>query len=250
MPKTTEELEQDMIDAQKPIEEDLIEMKAEEIIEEEKIKMRNKAKEWANKKWQEIAIKLFEEEKKVSTEMHKFQDEQIQLNWMFEQWALPEWDTAGQVMMKKMIGKELWLNTYQSLTWLAFIKWKLAIWWKVFVWLITSAWYKIEFKEWSDKWCTCIISKWDESMTDTYTIIDAKTAGLYPSNAYSPWTKHTKKMLAYKVINNIASFLCPHIIGWALIADDAREELANVADISKPKETDIQNNITNKFKNA
>jgi len=49
-------------------------------------------------------------------------------------------------------------------------------------------------------------------MTDTYTLEDAKTAGLYPSSPYSPWNKHTKKMLAYKVVNNISSFLCPHII--------------------------------------
>lgn len=250
--KDMKKLEQDVINAQKetwPKQEGLIEMRASEMIEEEKADLRIKAEKWSDDKATEKAIKLFEDEKSISNDMKKFQDEQIQLWWMFDQKALPEWDTAGQVMMKKMIGRELWLNTYQSITWLAFIKWKLAIWGKVFVWLITSAWYKIEFTEWTDKICKCTISKWEEKMSDIYTIEDAKSAWLYPSNPYSPWTKHTKKMLAYKVVNNISSFLCPHITWWALIADDAREELKGEPEpIEYIKETDIQNNITNKFK--
>lgn len=237
-------------------EQEMIEKRAQEIVKETAEEYRQKAIAWSNEKAKEIAeqlaeekaIALFEKERTLSNSMKEFQDQQTQLIWMFEQKALPEWDTAWQVMMKKMIGKELGLNTYQSITWLAFIKWKLAIWWKVFVWLITSAGYKIEFIEWDNKKCKCKITSPDwQEMEDTYTLEDAKNAGLYPSNAYSPWTKHTKKMLAYKVINNIASFLCPHIIWWALIADDAKEELTNEKDTTTPTTDEIKKNLTNKF---
>lgn len=221
-----------------------------EKLEREKIELRKKAEEWSEKKSEEKALELFNKEKEISNDMKVFNDEQIRLGWLHEQGALPEWDTAGQIMMKIRIWKQLGLNEYQSITWLAFIKGKLAIWGKVFVWLITSAGYKINFDKWTNETCKCTISKGDESMTDEYTIKDAKEAGLYPSNAYSPWTKHTKKMLAYKVVNNISSFLCPHIIGWALIADDARDELrGEKEEIEAPTQKEIQNNINNKFAN-
>jgi len=73
-----------------PTEQDLIEMKAEELIEDKKEELRKKAEEWSEKKGKEKAIKLFEEEKQLSNEMKQFKDQQVQLNWMFEQGALPE----------------------------------------------------------------------------------------------------------------------------------------------------------------
>ena len=219
----------------------------EEKLEKEKKELRVKAEKWSEDKANKKAITLFEEEKELSNSMKQFKDQKEQMTWLQEQWALPEWDTAGQIMMKIRIGSQLWLNEYQSITWLAFIKWKLAIWGKVFVGLITSAGYKISFDEWSNEKCTCTITKWEESMTDTYTIEDAKNAGLYPSNAYSPWTKHTKKMLAYKVVNNIASFLCPHVIWWAIIADDAREELKGEKEQNQQPVEITVDNLTSKF---
>jgi hypothetical protein len=74
--------------------EDLIEMRAEELAEEKTKEVREKAVKWveekSNEKAQIMALEMFEKEKELSNEMKTFHDQQTQLNWMFEQKALPE----------------------------------------------------------------------------------------------------------------------------------------------------------------
>ena len=72
---------------------------------------------------------------------------------------------------------------------------------------------KLEFKQ-------LISGKWETLGDSTYTIEEAKTAGL---SGKDNWKKHPKNMLFARAISNGARWFCPHLISGAYTQDEVEE---------------------------
>ena len=86
MDEKASKLEQAVIDAQekRPSQDDLIEMKASEMIEEEKEQLRAKAEKWAEEKANQKAIVIANQEKELSLEVKRFNDLKMMVNYYAE----------------------------------------------------------------------------------------------------------------------------------------------------------------------
>jgi len=190
-----------------------------------------KAEELAEKRAESKALVIAEQYKWLSQEMKKFEEEKIMIEYYQKDWALP-WDlTVWKALMLKQFGWSLWLSFMECITWMCFINWRPALYWSVYLSLLTRNGYKIEFlekttekvkvritwKNWSQEWY------FDKKM--------AETAWIW-KNVY---LKYPETMLSYKAIRAAQKFLCPEILGWIPLVEEADEIPA-----SNPVTTDSQ----------
>ena len=221
------------------------------LLEEKEKELKSKALAWVEEKAQEKAeiraVAIAEEYRELSAEEKRFEQDKKQLQFYIEEWALPQDMTLWKMMMNRQLGRELWLSLIQTINWIAFVNWRPAVYWETYLSLITKNWYKINVIEeteekvevelvwpnWAQKWSFTkkeaeklwVLSKW-------------------------VWAKYPIRMMRYKAIRNAQNVLCPEILGWAYLAEEAREiEEVQVEEKEEIKAEEKFNSLQEKYGN-
>ena len=240
------ELEQAVIEAQQPSESDLIDMKVEARVQEEKEELIKKAEKWAEDKANQKAIVIANEEKALSLELKSFNDLQTQVKYYANGWALPAKMTEAQAMMTIQMWRQMNMNMFESLQGIWYVNWKMIIYWEVMIWQLTKAWYKMKFNETNEKVCDVTISWPNWEITEKFTIELAKKA--WWVKGFWPWVSQPHLMLRYKAIRQGIKFLCPEVMWWTTTYEEAITEIE--PDKAIPSNVDIKESIDNKFKTS
>lgn len=218
---------------------------AEEMIKEERETLRKQAEDYKAKidtlvedKAIVKATELAELDKKTTMDMKIFNDQKTQLEWLWNQKALPKDETPWQTLMKLRIWKSMGMTEYESINWLAFVSWRMTVYGEAMVWLIVKAWYTLDFLETTETKCTVKISKWDREMTETFTIEEANKAGWTKKGFV--WNNQPKLMLRYKAIRQVAKFFCPHVLWGIITAEEAEVEFDPIKTQKTSKKEEIQ----------
>jgi hypothetical protein len=130
--------------------------------------------------------------------------------------------------MKMRMGKQMWLTEFEAINGIWFVNGRMTVWGEVMIWMITKAWYKLSFIKSDDKVCEVKISKWEDSMTETFTIEEANKAW-WTAKGFV-WKNQPKLMLRYKAIRQVCKFFCPHVLGWIITTEEAQTELWEIKD--------------------
>lgn len=223
----------------------------EEIIKQKEIEIKEKALVWVEEKAQEKAEiraqALALQFRELTPEEQQFERDKRQIEFYVAEWALPQDMTLWKMMMNRQLGRELWLSLIQTINWIAFVNWRPAVYWETYLSLITKNWYKINVIEeteekvevelvwpnWAQKWSFTkkeaeklwVLSKW-------------------------VWAKYPIRMMRYKAIRNAQNVLCPEILGWAYLAEEAREiEEVQVEEKEEIKAEEKFNSLQEKYGN-
>ena len=226
-----------------PSQDDLVDMLAEEKIEQTKIELREKAEKWAEEKANEKAIAIANKEKILSLELKSFEDLKTQIKYYSDGWALPKGLSEAQAMMTVQMGKQMWMSMFEALQWIWYVNGKMIIYWEVMISQLTKAGYKIEFIKTDANICEVKISWANWEITETFKIEQAKNAWWVKS--FWPWKDQPHLMLRYKAIRQWMKFLCPEVMSWLTTYEEAVTETQ--PSIEAPNEVEIQNTITDKF---
>ena len=228
-----------------PSQNDLIDMKAEDLIEEEKAQLRAKAEKWVEEKAQQKAIVIANKEKELSLEIKTFNDQKMMINYYAEWGALPKNITEAQAMMMVQMWKQMNMTMFEALQGIWYINGKMIIYWEVMVWQLTKAGYKMKFLKSDEKICEVELSWPNWTITETFKIEQAQKAGWV--KWFWPWKDQPHLMLRYKAIRQGMKFLCPEVMSWLTTYEEATTEIE--PEVEAPQEAEIEQNITNKFKN-
>ena len=154
--------------------------------------------------------------------------------------ALPANENAGQVMMKLQAAKDMGLTPTQALTGIAFVNGKLAVFGAAAASLMVKHGYDLAWGECTDKSATLKVSKGDRSHSETFTIDDAKKAGL--AGKAGPWTLYTRDMLRWKALARARNFFCPEVGGGLPIKEDYQETEKELTQAEPSKIAEAQAN--------
>ena len=134
-------------------------------------------------------------------------------------------NSQAQAIVKVMAGKELGISPIRSMTKIYMVKGQVTFGSDIFASQVKqSKEYDYRVKKLTNE--ECIISfmqlgnngKWENIGESSFTIKDAKTAGVYREG--SGWTKFPKNMLFARAISNGCRFYCPHLIGGGYIPEE------------------------------
>lgn len=198
---------------------ELLERQKEDLRKETVTFISEKAMELADKKAQSMALELAEQYKDLSLEERKFEQDKKQLQFYIEEWALPSDMTLGKLMIIRQLWREIWLNLIQCINWIAFVNWKPAVYGETYLSLITKNWYKINVIKETDDEVEIELVWPNGKQNGSFSKKDAELAWLR-KNVY---LKYPKRMLRYKAIRNAQNILCPEIMCWANLVDEANE---------------------------
>lgn len=215
------------------------------LLDLQKDELKEKSKDWVREKAEEIAksqaLVLAEEYKELSPMMKKFEEDKKVIQYYIAWWALPADMNEQKMMMLKNFWEALGLSLMECITWMCFINGRPALYGSVYISMLTRNWYKIEFLEktaekvkvkltwpnWEQEWY------FDKKM--------AESAWIW-KNVY---LKYPTRMLSYKAIRDAQNFLCPDILGWVPLVEEADEIPAvNPANTSSD---DIKNSLNNSW---
>ena len=144
---------------------------------------------------------------------------------------------ASQLMMVLLSGYEADMTPMQAINSFYIVNGKITIWGSAVITQLRKAGWTLEWIESTDKKAHVKISKGDVSGEDSFTIEEAKTAGL---TGKGPWRSYPKDMLRWKAIGRCIRFTCPEVLGGYYMKEDIE---ANVIDADvhvrevKPQET-------------
>lgn len=135
--------------------------------------------------------------------------------------ALPQsYKTPQAVLMAIQAGRELGMKPIESINGMMVINGQIKLWGTALTGRITQLGYRIK---WGD--CTAeaanvsvVDPNGNETGVETYTIEEAKTAGLLGKQN---WRGHAKTMLRWRALGNCIKFNFPHLLqGYSLVEDD------------------------------
>lgn len=198
---------------------ELLEKQKDELRKETVSFIAEKAEEIAWKKANALAIQIAEDYKELTIEEKLFEQDRKQLRFYVEQWALPSDMNLGKMMMNRQLWRELWLSLIQTINWVAFVNWKPTIYWETYLSLITKRGYKINVIKENDTEVEIELDWPNWKQTWKFTKADAEKAWIR-KNVY---LKYPTRMLRYKAIRNAQNILCPEIMCWAYLYEEANE---------------------------
>ena len=222
-----------------------------EIIKQKETEMKEKALVWVEEKSQEKAeiraIAMAEEYRELSAEEKRFEQDKKQLQFYIEEWALPQDMTLWKMMMNRQLGRELWLSLIQTINWIAFVNWRPAVYWETYLSLITKNWYKINVIEETEEKVEVELV-WPNG-TQKWSFTKKEAEKLWVLSKWV-WAKYPIRMMRYKAIRNAQNVLCPEILGWAYLAEEAKEiEEAQVGEKEEIKVEEKINSLQEKYGN-
>jgi len=244
-----EKLEQAVKEAQKeepkwPSQQDIIDMKASEMIEEEKAELRIKAENWAEEKANSKAMIIAEQERALSIQEKQFNTLRNEVKYYADWWALPSKMTEAQAMMTIQMWKQMNMNMFEALQGIWYVNWKMIIYWEVMVSQLTKAGYRVKLNTSNAEKCNLTITWKNWKITEEFTIEQAKKAGWV--KGFWPWQSQPHMMLRYKAIRQWIKFLAPEVMSGLSTYEEVTTEIE--PETEPIQEADIQTNITNKFK--
>lgn len=133
---------------------------------------------------------------------------------------------ASQLTMVLMAGYEAGMKPMESLNAYYIVNGRLTIYGDAVIRQLKRADYKVKWGEVNDKSATVtIISKDGEEQTETYTMEDAKAAGVLNK---VPWKNHPKDMMRWKAIARAVRFFCPEVLGGVQYFKEEAEDMEPV----------------------
>jgi hypothetical protein len=134
--------------------------------------------------------------------------------------ALPKhWDSAPKIMVGLQVGVEMGMKPMEALNSLYIVNGSVNVWGKAIVRRLREHGYKIEYSEETNK-CTAIVTKGDETYSDTMSFEDAEKSG-YTKDNYGKqkvgWIdgNNRKLKLRYGAIANLIKSYIPEVLGTA-----------------------------------
>lgn len=217
----------------------MLENQKEELRKETVWFIAEKSSDIAEKKAKELALVIAEQYKDLSIEEKQFEQDKKQLEFYVQQWALPSDMTLWKMMINRQLWRELWLSLIQTINWIAFVNWRPSVYWETYLALITKNWYKINVLQEEDE-CVEIELDWPNGKQKwKFTKQDAEKAWLWKN----VFLKHPKRMLRYKAIRNAQNILCPEIMWWAYLYEEAQEVQSQEAKVL-PSDDDLESRLS------
>lgn len=218
------------------------------ILEKQEIELRAKVKDYIDEKADEKAeiraLAIVEENKEISPEMRRFEESKKMIQYYIQGGALPADMTEPKMMMLKEFWGNLGLSLMECISWMAFIKWKPSVYWAVFISLLTRNNYKIKFIKKTAEECEVEL-EWPNWKAKWFFNKEmAVKAGIWKD----VYLKYPERMLSYKAIREAQNFLCPEILWWVYLVEEAWE-IPNKKSVSwwtedLKKAQDILDNLT------
>lgn len=146
----------------------------------------------------------------------------IYAKWAVEKWVAPPKLTVPEYFMLLQAGNDLGMNIAMIHNSLAFINGRVTMWGKEVLARAKRAGYKISYPEKTDTKVTVMISKDSDSHTESYTIDQARKAGLMTRDV---WMKYTQEMLTHKAVARAIDNFCPEVLGGFSIKEDMDEPI-------------------------
>lgn len=198
-------------------------VEVDKLLEAQKENLKEETKDWVNNKAKEIAegkaIVLAEDYKELSPEMKSFEDSKKMIQYYIEGWALPSDMNEQKMMMLKWFWDTMWLSLMECINWMAFINGRPTIYGSVFLGLLVKNKYKITFLTKTEVEVEVEI-EWPNGKQKWYFSEEmAKTAWIW-KNVY---LKYPIRMLSYKAIREAQNFLCPEILWGVVLAEEVNE---------------------------
>lgn len=220
-----------------------------ELLEKTKDFINEKSEEIAKWKAKKIALVLANEYKELSPEMKKFEDNKKMVQYYVEWWALPSDMNEQKMMMLKEFWAWMWLSLMECISWMAFINWRPAVYWSVYLWLLTKNKYKITFIKKTPEEVEVEL-EWPNWKQKWYFSKEMAQAAWIWKNVY---LKYPTRMLSYKAIREAQNFLCPEILWWVILLEEA-DEYPEVKQIEteeqkEEKAEQKQKDLQEKYKN-
>jgi hypothetical protein len=139
---------------------------------------------------------------------------------------------AAQVQTIVLAGRELGLEPLQSLRTMSFVNGRLCMAVQLQLALARQrAGVQIEQLEETDTRCTVTLRRGEERITCTYTLDDAKRAGIDRQNN---WQKYPKQMLRWRAIGDALRIIAPDVVMGLLSPEEA--ETITVEPVPVPPE--------------
>lgn len=138
--------------------------------------------------------------------------------------ALPKAiDSTAKVIMVLQAGKEVGMQPVEALQAYAFINGRLTMFGNAVIAQVAKAGHDITWGHCDDQTATVTVTRCDnkKSMTETYTIEDAKRAGLINRDV---WKAYPRRMLKYKAFAEVANFLTPDALHGAQMREIVESE--------------------------
>lgn len=197
----------------------LLDLQKEELRRETVGFIAEKSTEIAEKKAETLAVQLAEQYRDLTLEEKQFEQDKKQLEFYIWQNAMPSDMTLGKLMMCRQLWRELGLSLIQTINGIAFIKWKPSVYGETYLALITKHWYKINVISESNESVEVELEWPSWKAIWKFTKEDAQLAGLRKDT----YLKYPRRMLRYKAIREAQNILCPNILWWAYLTDEAIE---------------------------
>lgn len=131
--------------------------------------------------------------------------------------------TVPEYFMVLQAGNDLGMDLAQIHNSLAIINGRVVMWGKEVLARAKRAGYKIVYSEKTDTKVTVTISKDGESHTESYTIDQAKKAGLMTKDI---WMKYTQEMLTHKCVARAIDNFCPEVLGGFSMKEDMDDSVS------------------------
>lgn len=222
-----------------------------EIIKQKETEIKEKALIWVEEKSQEKAEiraqALALQFRELTPEEQQFERDKKQIEFYVTEWALPEGMNLWKMMINRQLGRELWLSFMQTINGVAFINWKPSVYGETFLSLIVKNWYKIKVLEETEEKVEVEL-EWPNG-TQKWSFTKKEAEKLWVLSKWV-WAKYPIRMMRYKAIRNAQNVLCPEILGWAYLAEEAREiEEVQVEEKEEIKAEEKFNSLQEKYGN-
>lgn len=222
-----------------------------ELLEKQKQELKEQTKEFIEKKSQEIWeakwLRLAEEYRELTLEEKQFHQDKKQIEFYVSEWALPEGMNLWKMMICRQLGRELGLSFMQTMNWIAFVNGKPSVYGETYLSLIVKAGYKINVLEENEEKVEVELDWPNGKQKGSFTKKEAEKLWVLSKWV---WAKYPVRMMRYKAIRNAQNVLCPEILGWAYLYDEAKEmEEAQIEEKQEIKVEEKFNTLQEKYGN-
>lgn len=132
--------------------------------------------------------------------------------------ALPNTIQNGaQLSMVLMAGYEAGMTPMEAINSFYIVNGKVTIWGQAVIRMLRRSGWSLEWPESTPTKATVTITKGNEQATESYTIEEAKMAGLLHKN---PWKNHPTEMLRHKAIARAVRFTCPEVLNGHYVTEE------------------------------
>jgi len=140
--------------------------------------------------------------------------------------ALPKHiQNASQLLMVLLAGYEAGMGAMEAINSFYIVNGKCTIWGDAVLKQLRKGGWKVDWKNSTKETATVVISKGQEKYEETYTVQEARDAGLFGKAGI--WEKYPKEMLRWKALGRNVRFNVPEVLGGFYL----KEEMDGVTDV-------------------